>query len=44
MARERPMSLLTIIALALATGAALGLLVGRLWAHEIPAPLGRAAT
>jgi hypothetical protein len=35
MARERPMSLLTIIALALATGAALGLLVGRLWAQEI---------
>jgi hypothetical protein len=35
MARERPISVVTIIALALTAGAAAGLLVGRIWAQEI---------
>jgi hypothetical protein len=35
MTHERPMSVVAIIALALASGAAVGLLVGRLWAQQI---------
>jgi hypothetical protein len=44
MADQRPVSMVTIIALALTAGAAVGLLVGRLWAHEMEAFVALAST